>query len=118
MCFVRDAVHEGVPLSLCLALCAQMCVELVCTCVCVRVCVCVCVCVCAVEANPASYAEGLVQQAFVDPADPSHIILTQPTNESQRLPDKPKCKSHHSACCFTFNPLCRARFVCMADAAR
>lgn len=48
-----------------------------------------------IEANPANDTKQLVSQAFVDPADPSRIILTQPTDDSQRLPAPPKYAANY-----------------------
>ncbi len=47
--------------------------------------------VAAVDANPSGWTEQLVARAFVDPADPSRIMLAQPEmEESQRLHEPPK----------------------------
>eukprot|EP00955_Chlamydomonas_euryale_P080123 363378-Chlamydomonas_euryale.AAC.34 len=37
------------------------------------------------DPNPASWAESLVQRAYVDPNDPSTVYISQPTNDSQQL---------------------------------
>eukprot|EP00195_Chlamydomonas_chlamydogama_P002390 CAMPEP_0202922856 /NCGR_PEP_ID=MMETSP1392-20130828/78143_1 /ASSEMBLY_ACC=CAM_ASM_000868 /TAXON_ID=225041 /ORGANISM="Chlamydomonas chlamydogama, Strain SAG 11-48b" /LENGTH=224 /DNA_ID=CAMNT_0049616509 /DNA_START=50 /DNA_END=724 /DNA_ORIENTATION=+ len=48
-----------------------------------------------VEPNPESYAQGLASKAFVDPSDPTKIYLSQPVDESQRLPDRPKYAANY-----------------------
>eukprot|EP00798_Chlamydomonas_sp_ICE-L_P008155 gene8155-1408_t len=47
------------------------------------------------QPNPAQFAEGLVSRAFVDPNDPSTIYLSQPVDESLRLPTAPKYAANY-----------------------
>jgi hypothetical protein len=47
---------------------------------------------CAVDANSPEYASDLVAKAYVDPADPTNILLTQPVvDDAQRLREPPRC---------------------------
>lgn len=47
------------------------------------------------DPNPAAYAEGLASRAFVDPNDPSTVYVVQPTDDSQRLPERPKYAANY-----------------------
>ena len=41
------------------------------------------------DPNPESFASQLASRAFIDPNDPTTVYVTQPAEESQRLPDRP-----------------------------
>lgn len=41
------------------------------------------------DPNPESFAAQLATRAFIDPNDPTTVYVTQPADESQRLPDRP-----------------------------
>uniref|UniRef100_A0A7S0RKJ1 Uncharacterized protein n=1 Tax=Chlamydomonas leiostraca TaxID=1034604 RepID=A0A7S0RKJ1_9CHLO len=49
-----------------------------------------------VDANPAPYAEGLVQRAFVDPSDPTTVYLAQPAVPPEsRVKQAPKYAANY-----------------------
>ena len=47
------------------------------------------------DPNPISFAESLASSAYVDPNDPSTVYLSQPAEESQRLPEHPKYAANY-----------------------
>ena len=43
----------------------------------------------AIDPNPESFASQLASRAYIDPNDPTTVYVTQPAEESQRLPERP-----------------------------